>query len=61
MNVHPACLTRENAAEIWGRNGLGQNGKTQITADTLRRSIENVFRRRNVLLFSIVQIQSDRR
>ena len=60
LNVHPACLVRENAAEIWGRNGLGQNGKTQITADTLRRSIENVFRRRNVLLLSIVQIQSDR-
>ena len=31
--MHPACLVRENAAEIWGRNGLGQNGKAQITAD----------------------------
>ena len=40
MNVHPACLVRENAAEIWGRNGLGQNGKAQITADTMRRSVE---------------------
>lgn len=39
MNVHPACLVRENAAEIWGRNGLGQNGKAQITADTMRRSV----------------------
>ena len=36
---HPACLVRENAAEIWGRNGLGQNGKAQITADTMRRSV----------------------
>lgn len=40
LNVHPACLVRENAAEIWGRNGLGQNGKAQITADTMRRSVE---------------------
>lgn len=40
LNVHSARLTRENAAEIWGRNGLGQNGKTQITADTLRWSME---------------------
>ena len=31
--MHSACLVRENAAEIWGRNGLGQNGKAQITAD----------------------------
>lgn len=38
--MHPACLVRENAAEIWGRNGLGQNGKAQITADTMRRSVE---------------------
>ena len=36
----PACLTRKYAAEIWGRNGLGQNGKVQITADTLRWSME---------------------
>lgn len=40
LNVHPACLVRENTAEIWGRNGLGQNGKAQITADTMRRSVE---------------------
>ena len=40
LSVHPARLTRENAAEIWGRNGLGQNGKAQITADTLRWSKE---------------------
>ena len=39
LNVHPARLTREYAAEIWGRNGLGQNGKDQITADTLRWSM----------------------
>lgn len=38
--IYPACLTRKYAAEIWGRNGLGQNGKAQITADTLRWSKE---------------------
>ena len=43
LNVHPARLTRENAAEIWDRNGLGQNGKAQITADTLRWSKETCF------------------
>ena len=37
--MHPARLTREYVAEIWGRNGLGQNGKDQITADTLRWSM----------------------
>lgn len=40
LNVHSAHLTGKYAAEIWGRNGLGQNGKTQITADTLRWSKE---------------------